>query len=207
MTPIGATINHLCRSQIARTTGFVVLSLLACEAIAQQQHTPASQSQSRWALQKPFRSNGPGVGGGAVLGQLTIAPGAERDIASRSLVQALQQLGLSVARPQVGLTGTIPPNREWRSDIAPLQPALIDGYNRNHPESPLPVARYGIRFIGMHDVANSRFRYRMNALLFERGTLGPWRPVRDSRYVGNYFITHLASLIDGALTRNASPAA
>ena len=206
MTPIDATIDRSRRRLIARAAGLAGLSLVAFAARAQLPNPPASQSHGIWALQKPFRSDGAGIGGDDVLGELIIAPGTERDVASRALVQALHQMHLSVVRPQMGLAGTIPPKRQWESDVAEVPRVLIDGYNREAPQLALPVARYGIQFKGEHDVSYSRFRYKVDALLFERGSVGPWHRVGDSRYVGDYFVGHLVSLIEGALTHNASPA-
>ena len=206
MTRIAATAERQPRISCARAAAIAILALVVGSQPLQARPAPSSQAQTVWAVQRPFRSDGAGVGGGDVLGQLRITPGAERAIASRALVDALQKMNLSVVRPQVELAGTIPPRREWESDIAELPRALIDGYNREASQLTLPVARYGIRFKGQHDVANSRFRYRMNALLFERGSVGSWRRVDDSRYVGGFFVGHLAGLIDGALTRSATSA-
>ncbi|NYT39901.1 hypothetical protein HZY97_03965 [Sphingomonas sp. R-74633] len=176
--------------------------LLATSAEAQH----GAQPQSPWAVQLPYRTNGAGVGGGDVTGQIRIAPGTEQNIASRALVQTLQQMHFTVARPQLGVAGVLAPRQRWESDTVEVPRAMIDVYNRSVPQMQLPNARYGLQFKGEYDIAYGRFRYKISAQLFERGSLASsWRRVQDSRYAGDFFVGELARLMLEELKRSGLP--
>ena len=136
-----------------------------------------------------------GVGGAVVPGMIRIASGSEDSVASRALLAALRAMSLSVTAPAVGLDGALPHRRTWRTDVASLPSELMENHNRGYPQFRLPVARYGLGYVGQFDTSSGRFRYRMSAVLFERGSLSSWRRVADSRYAGDFFVAHLVALL------------
>lgn len=146
-----------------------------------------------------------GVGSGVVPGAIRIAAGSEGIVASRALVTVLNGMSLSVVAPAVGLDGALPVRQTWRTDVAELGRDLMESHNRARPQFALPVAHYGLGYVGQFDTANGRFRYRMRAILFERGSLSSWRRVADSRYSGDFFVAHLVALLQREIEQQGLP--
>lgn len=144
------------------------------------------------------------MGGGAISGSIAISPQQEALVASRSVIQALQEQNLSIIRPEVGLDGVLPANTPWLTDTAPLPNDLIAEYNRQTPRNVLAPARYGIVYEGRHDVAGGEIRYRISARLYARGALGSWAPVPSDRYNGRFFVEYLRQAISRRLQTPAS---
>lgn len=191
------------RPRVRRWRLAALLALAAMPAAAPARPRPAEP----WSLTQVYYSPGVGMGPTALVGGIPIAPNAEGRIASRSLVMALQQLRLGVTRPTVGPDGNLPAMRVWQTDTAEVPGPLIERYNRTQPQLALPPRIYGLRYTGLFDIRYGEFRYRVSAQLYERGRLTPdWLPVAGSRYVGDFFVTHLAALIALELRRHAVPA-
>lgn len=164
----------------------------------------AARSAENWTVVMPYVAKGTGIGGGPNLGAIVIRSGTQESVASRALLAVLQQAGLRVIRPTIGLDGAVPPRTAWRTDIAPMTGAVIADYNRARAALPLPPAIYGVRYEGMFDCQNGRFRYRIGAQLFQRSRLTGWSRVGDDRYYGNFFVDLLTHGVTEALSREAA---
>jgi hypothetical protein len=139
----------------------------------------------------PYVNKGTHMGSGLVAG----ARGTAGAIASRALLRSLQDMGMSVVSPRISLDGTLPSNKTWKTNVATLPQALIETYNRTRGDLRLSPAQYGVRYSGSFDASHGRFRYLISAELFQRGALSKWSPVKDDRYFGDFFVTHLADQV------------
>lgn len=178
---------------------------MAAAALILPTGAASGQSAGAWVVSRPYTTQAAGIGGGDVVGAVRIAPGTERAVASRALVRTLEQMHLSIVSPQLGVDGALPAKRQWASDTVPLPRELVDAYNQAVPQLALPNARYGLQYKGEFDVAYGEFRYRISAQLFERSSHTNWRRVADSRYAGDFFVKHLAGLLDAELARSGVP--
>jgi hypothetical protein len=179
---------------------FSFLCLLLCLAVASH-----ARLGKTWTFEAPYVMQGTGMGGGATAGAIAIRSGTAGIVASRALLSALQLMGFSVVKPKLELNGALPPRKDWQTDISVLAPALIDDYNIAHETSRLPPAEYGVRYSGRFDVEHGRFRYLINAELFQRGALSKWSRVRDDRYFGKFFVDSLAEQVESNLRKESIP--
>jgi hypothetical protein len=163
--------------------------------------SPAAGSSSSWDVDVPYHYPLQGMGGGSIVGSIVVADQQELKIASEALVLSLQDRQLSVVAPPVGLDGSIPGRTKWKTDVAPLAPQAIAAYNQAFPNLGLRPALYGISYEGEHDTGDRRFRYRIAALLFEKGQIGSWSAVGHDRYAGQFFVQDLARSIQSRLQK------
>ncbi len=164
--------------------------------------SPASaKPDPAWSLERPYVPKGTGIGGGDVVGFIVIPGGAQGAVASRALVVALQDMGLSVVTPKVGVDGLLPPLKPWSTDIAPLDGKMIQDYNHDHPTLALPPAHYGVSYGGVFDTSAGKLRYRLSAKLHQRGALSHWSDVAQDKYFGNFFVAALATRISQTLDK------
>lgn len=150
------------------------------------------RSDEGWTLVQPFHYPLAGVGGGAISGSVEVPEQREAALASRALLMALQDLQFSLLQPALQLDGLIPSNTPWATDIAPLSTATVDEHNRLRAPLALRGAQFGVAYKGLHDVRDRALRFRISALLYQRGMLsGQWAPVRDEQYSGEFFVQRL----------------
>ncbi|HRP26236.1 MAG TPA: hypothetical protein PLF79_13655 [Thauera sp.] len=152
-------------------------------------------SEAEWTFIQPYYYPLAGIGGGAILGKVRIPENRETSIASQTLVQALQDLQLSVVEPTLELDAIIPPRTPWETDIAPIPAELVASYNQSFPNLTLRPAIYGIAYDGEHDTSENIFRYRISARLYSRGALSRWSQVDGDRYSGKFFVDRLVELL------------
>lgn len=194
---------HICTRRFT-LCGLATLSLLVgCSG--QSGLTRLGDNDGQWTVVQPYHHPLAGVGGGAILGSVLVPESRETAIASGVLVLALQEQQLSVAKPELGLDGTIPPRTKWATDIAPISAEVIAAYNQKVPLLPLRPAIYGIAYDGEHDTAGNTFRYKISARLHEKGAISNWSPVSDDRYSGQFFVQRLAEAIKSRLQGDSSP--
>jgi hypothetical protein len=155
-----------------------------------------------WTVSQPYHHPLSGVGGGAIVGSITVPDNSDVATASLALVTALQNEQLSVRTPGVGVDGAIPPRVRWSTDIAPVAMGVVALHNQKFPLLTLRVAYYGIRYEGMYDTKGNVFRYKISARLYERGALSSWSSVADDRYSGQFFVQRLEDDILSELYRS-----
>jgi len=172
------------------------LGLLATPLLLQACAGSGPRTDEGWALVQPFHYPLAGVGGGAISGSVEVPEQREAAVASRSLLMALQDLQLSLLQPVLQLDGVIPANTPWATDIAPLAASTVDEHNRLRAPLALRGAQFGLAYKGLHDVRDRTLRFRISALLYQRGMLsGQWAPVQDAQYSGEFFVQRLRARV------------
>jgi hypothetical protein len=184
---------------LAIRTQLAALTLLLATGCATNLSESSKNQREGWSVVQPFHHALAGMGGGAIVGSIAIPERRETEIASQSLVLALQDQQLSVKHPELAIDGVIPSGVKWTTDIAPIPSDAVSTYNQRFPSLALRPALYGILYEGVHDTSQSEFRYKISARLHERGVLSGWTPVSDDRYFGQFFVQRLADAIKVAL--------
>jgi hypothetical protein len=196
-------MNTITRSLEFGICALVLAGLSGCASTRTDSAATGSDSGESWALVQPYHHPIAGIGGGDIIGSLKIPENGQDRVASLALVMALQARQLSLQEPRIGVDGVIPAKTPWTTDIAPITPDELALYNQAYSRLPLRNAIYGVAFKGLHDTSGQLFRYKISALLYERGAISDWSRVNDNLYFGSFFVTRLVSEIMSQLKAGA----
>lgn len=123
-----------------------------------------------------------------LIGKVVLRKGAEAKTVSWAVLEAMQRMQLSVIEPPTQLDTLIPPDKPWKTDIAPLRPEDIQEHNSRFPQMALPKDHlYGIQYEGEYKIIENELRFKLKSLLHHRGFSGPYSLYSLKDYSGNFF--------------------
>jgi hypothetical protein len=182
------------RSLVAAAVLLSALVLVSCQT--------AAPGYVKFEVQ--FTYDSAGVGGEAVR-EILVLPQDQTDrIVGTAILDALQDLRLSLVSPQLGPETVLPPGKEWATDTVEIDRSLIEAHNQANPALALPLDRvYALQYRGKyaierHDRGKS-LAFSINANLQQRGA-GTYRLRPYTRqYSGAFFVDNLKRLIQEEL--------
>ena len=141
-----------------------------------------------------------GAGPQPELGQVALVEGNEPAQVGDAITAALQGLGLSVVEPPMSASRSLPPDKTWSTDVAPLSGDDVAEYNRRNPASALPTDRfYGIQYAGDYAITGRQLRFRLASILHERGSGGNFRKYEIAPYASDFFFDRVRVRIVAAM--------
>jgi hypothetical protein len=197
----------LAYARLALWGGIALLAMCVQGCASTTEGVKLSENEESFAV--PYSYKGFGAGPQPILGVVELNEGSEARIASRAVVEAMQSFQLSIVDPPAQLDTILPPNKPWKTDIAPVKVEDIAEYNRRFPHMALPVDRlYGIQYSGMYTIVEKEFRFRLESILFQRGAASDYRPYSRKDYSGSFFFERAKALFLerlGSISRQGMP--
>jgi hypothetical protein len=183
------------------------IALLTVLALAP---TAAKGQKRKHKFPQPFTYDAKGIGGTPVEGVILLAQGTEVQVASRVLVQTLQELQHGFVRRQEDLQNPLTPNKEYSTDIVPLGNEL-DQYNSNPDHSKMPLAKdvlygisYKVRYQINDEARNRNFLIELTPILHKKGAGGKWREYSKS-YSSKFFADRVLTLLERNFKNSSIP--
>lgn len=138
-------------------------------------------------------------------GFIPMKSGAEKEFASWAIVNGLMHLGNIVE--DVSLAAVIPPEKDWMTNVAPLDRSTVEDYNAKvvDPELKLPRNRlYGLQHSGQYLILNDQLRFKIGSVLYHRGSDTDYIPYDAGSYSDDYFFERAIQAIKDALRQFAA---
>jgi len=180
---------------LARRSLLVLLAvLLAACATEPRRETDAGGPRNQ--LTMVYRKVGAGMGYTPMSGIVVVPIGKHPPLmAALSLQRAVARFNAQMTAPDIVALKDSDTDLRWQSDIGPLLPAHLAGYNSVATRPPLRDRLFGVHFSGRLMIVDNEMRFSIESRLFGRGAAEAWAELDPKDYDGSHF----SSLLSAAL--------